>query len=766
MNGDLSVRRVVSFLFFVVSVNQVSGAALPARSLPSGIVAPLLAANAAPVTLRDIPLGQPELDSLELEPFSLWAEEPHVLISGADGKQERVAVPVARFFRGVVKGRDDSAVYFRVGPAGEINGLVLLGEKRFAVGRSMAPANPRKADEEPMSVDSPLVIAEVDPLAEGDPSATWSCAIDRNPMLTSRLTTPGIAAAQSLKPIALGGGLTTTTYNLKLSIHTDYELYAGLGSSASAVTTYVENLVGAASAIFSRDVRTTLQIAGTPIIVTSPTAQDQLTTAPPDDVSLALAELGKYWHDTYPNVQRSAVVMVSGKLFNSGIAWENTVCGNDVYCGDDGSTCGSTDFAGKYMGAYAFCGSSFTVSATVPGNVPYTLPNDASFWMLLAFCHEVGHLCNGPHTNCVTLTAAEKSTYGVTRDYVDLCEGAETETGCYSGTPSSPTELGTIMSACQNFFGTGGYRQSRYTFGQSGEPSAKIPPYLISGIDQATPVATITLGACPSQSASVASCTGCTYAWVISSGTINSGQSTNSITFTATLSGTLNVTITNSHSCSISNSVAVGPCLSAPASVTATPIASQSPCGNPSVQVTWASVTNATGYTLLRCGINHCASTSDFTFAGSTTALSFTDGGCRTDLTPPLPNTAYIYKVVATAGASSSPYSTGDLATTILFTDDPITTGVTVVKAVHVSQLRTAVAAVCTLAGTTAPGSPPVAGNPIAAAYINTLRTLLDSARAALGLSAMTYADNPLNPSGQHTIIKKAHIVDLRNGVR
>jgi len=64
-----------------------------------------------------------------------------------------------------------------------------------------------------------------------------------------------------------------------------------------------------------------------------------------------------------------------------------------------------------------------------------------------------------------------------------------------------------------------------------------------------------------------------------------------------------------------------------------------------------------------------------------------------------------------------------------VFTDDPLNAG-TAIKAVHLTQLRTA----------------------------------LDQARAALGLSPLPYTDPTIIPGS--TIVKTAHIADVRNGVK
>src|SRR5205085_6703602 len=61
---------------------------------------------------------------------------------------------------------------------------------------------------------------------------------------------------------------------------------------------------------------------------------------------------------------------------------------------------------------------------------------------------------------------------------------------------------------------------------------------------------------------------------------------------------------------------------------------------------------------------------------------------------------AYVYKVRAVdSNSDMSAFSNSDLATTVFFTDDPITVGATVIKAIHLTELRSAVNIVRAAAG-------------------------------------------------------------------
>ena len=143
---------------------------------------------------------------------------------------------------------------------------------------------------------------------------------------------------------------------------------------------------------------------------------------------------------------------------------------------------------------------------------------------------------------------------------------------------------------------------------------------------------------------------------------------------------------------------------------------------------------------------------------GAALGNSFSDAGLS-------PNTTYLYLVRATDGSNVSPSSNTDLATTILFTDDPVAPASTIIKAVHVTELRTAVNAVRAAAGLPdATFTDAVsAGVFMKAIHITELRSNLDAARTALGLTAAPYTD-PALAAG--VIIKAVHIRDLRSRVK
>ena len=154
---------------------------------------------------------------------------------------------------------------------------------------------------------------------------------------------------------------------------------------------------------------------------------------------------------------------------------------------------------------------------------------------------------------------------------------------------------------------------------------------------------------------------------------------------------------------------------------------------NTTVRITWSASAGAASYQVFRSGVSgpiNC------TFSGT----SCTDSNAS-------PNTAYLYRVRAVNTYGNSLDSASDLATAVIFTDDPICLGFnnpadppscsgaapTRIRAVHIVELATAINAVCTLAGTAAiPASPPAVNARIGAGYVMSMRAALDTARGHL----------------------------------
>jgi hypothetical protein len=170
------------------------------------------------------------------------------------------------------------------------------------------------------------------------------------------------------------------------------------------------------------------------------------------------------------------------------------------------------------------------------------------------------------------------------------------------------------------------------------------------------------------------------------------------------------------------------------------------------VQVTWTASVGATSYNIYRSSDG-----TNFSNVGSAATTSFNNTASA--------NTAYLYKVRAVNGGESAD-SNKDLATTTIFTNDPLVVGTTTVTTAHVNELRTAINAVralASLAGASFTDTLNAGATPIKAIHINQARTALDAARSALSLSAIGYGETI---TATTTTIKASHVTELRNGVK
>jgi hypothetical protein len=170
------------------------------------------------------------------------------------------------------------------------------------------------------------------------------------------------------------------------------------------------------------------------------------------------------------------------------------------------------------------------------------------------------------------------------------------------------------------------------------------------------------------------------------------------------------------------------------------------------VNLSWNAVAGADGYRIERK-----AAGGDFVPIATVSTTSYAD-------TSVSGGKSYLYRVVALAGTSASSASAPDLATTVIFTDPSLVPGSTVIRAVHLTQLRTAVNAVRALAGLGAASwtDPNPAGVVVKAVHWNELLTRLNQARSALGLPTVSFPSSVSSGA----LIRAAHVEALRAGVR
>jgi len=736
------------------------------------------------IVLSNVPLYARGTATIELEEFQVWAPGGKVIVS--DGKSvQYLDPPPMRFFRGLVNGDLESFAYFSIdGTTRAISGLIATRDGRFAVDASRRrPAVHAHADigNDPAGGDYDYYLTAMD---DGDALSmagqTWACAVEKLPAFPSankRVVAGTDASGHAVTALGISG---TQSYSIAVEVETDDEFYANAGNNVTTATNYITNLSGAVSTIYNRDIHTNLVQQNVHIYTGGP-GTDQWSAT--DSVN-GLFELGDYYHANHASLKRSAVIMLSGKSVAQGVAWEGVVCGGDFF--DSGS--------GHWGGAYAWAGGignlfGFQGIGTVPdpnatnNGIQYGMPGDGTpsgtqtYWPLEEYAHELGHNLAGHHTHCVAISALEAAgTNHPTQLFVDACD--TTEGGCATGTASAPTEKGTIMSYCHELAPIP--QQSRYTFGQASEVSHhELDDYMLNaagpmagGVNIVTAVGTFSMSSISGSSSVVANSTGnvasvtpvnggsVTYFWTITGGTIPGSTTGSSVTYTAGASGSvvLRANLYNTNGCGVTDSKTVTittGTIQPPTNVLATATSTTS------VQVTWTAAANAVTYEVSRSSNN-----STFTAVCGNPTPACPSASPFTDSTA-VASHAYIYKVKSIdAGSNKSVFSNGDLATTVIFTDDPLVTNTTLIKGVHLTQLRTAIDAVRALAGLGGGSYTDVSpsGVIVKKIHVDELRAALNPARSNLSLSALTYTDPTITLNT--TTIKAAHFQELRNGVK
>jgi hypothetical protein len=170
-----------------------------------------------------------------------------------------------------------------------------------------------------------------------------------------------------------------------------------------------------------------------------------------------------------------------------------------------------------------------------------------------------------------------------------------------------------------------------------------------------------------------------------------------------------------------------------------------------SVVVSWSAATTATSYEVFRQAPGIA-----FTSIGTSSGTSFADATVQA-------NTSYLYRIRAVNAAGASADSAADIATTVIFSDDPLVRG-TRVKAAHLSEARTAINAVRQLAGLAAMSfiDAASAGVVVKSRHVTDMRTALDAALGPLGRPVGNYTDASLSGS----VIKAVHFQEIRDRVR
>ena len=146
-----------------------------------------------------------------------------------------------------------------------------------------------------------------------------------------------------------------------------------------------------------------------------------------------------------------------------------------------------------------------------------------------------------------------------------------------------------------------------------------------------------------------------------------------------------------------------------------------------------------------------------FSQIGTPTATNFND-------TTVSSGNAYLYRVRAVSGGIPSSPSNMVVGTAITYTDNPLSVGVTQIKAVHVSEVRQSINAVRSVAGLSAASwlDTSLPGIFVKAVHIQEMRDRLGEALTVLSVPVAAYTDPVLATGANGTPVKKIHIEELR----
>jgi uncharacterized repeat protein (TIGR03803 family) len=172
--------------------------------------------------------------------------------------------------------------------------------------------------------------------------------------------------------------------------------------------------------------------------------------------------------------------------------------------------------------------------------------------------------------------------------------------------------------------------------------------------------------------------------------------------------------------------------------------------GAETVPLSWDAVVGATSYEISRDGTSKAYFTTSGTTFQDVTASS---------------NSNYCYKVRARTSRGTSGYGR-DFASTVVYADDPLVAGSTLIRAEHVTQLRGAINGIRTAIGLQ-PWSftdASLSGQPVKALHLLELRSALNEARMDVGLSQLSFTNPPIDPTG--SAIKAVDFLELRPATR
>jgi hypothetical protein len=352
--------------------------------------------------------------ALALERFEVFTPNARIEVHGKNGTR-LASLPQRAWFRGTVAGEPGSMAYLAIGPD-SVLGLIDSRERLHTIGTEDAAP----------SFNEQLVVRALDESAFRKKVESWKCGVDDLPAAA-----PG-AGLRSIfgESIELLEAPATAQYSVEVSVETDYELLALLGS-ADATAGYVGDVFGAVSTVYNTGLQTTLRINYLSLW-TGGAASDPWTATTSGS---ALDQVLNWWGANRPPAlyPRAITHFLSAKNLGGGVAYLSVLCNSAI---------------------------GFGVSGNIDGGYPNPF---SAAWDTYVVAHEIGHNFSSQHSHCYV-------------PEIDHCYGGGGGS-CYSGAASLPAGgKGSIMSYCHTLAGgMGNIALSLGAAGLYGNQSERVP---------------------------------------------------------------------------------------------------------------------------------------------------------------------------------------------------------------------------------------------------------------------------------------------------
>lgn len=430
-----------------VDAAEMSEVIRAARALPRG----------GRMTIERLPLGGGEvLVALGLERVQVFSADAEIVVHRAAG-EDRVSPPPDAWLRGSVVGEGDTLAFLTVPVRGPPRGLISRRGRVFLI----------RGDGPEAALGRGRLLAPAAPTPAGQP---FDCRLDDIEIPELVLAPPGRPLPIPVEPDGSGGqgeGLTwvdtgdvdhvfaqqvalastSVTNTARVAIETDHEFFQRFGSHAAA-TAYVGDLFAYVSALYAREIGTTLEVVHLSLWDTAADPWTQSSTA------CGMFEFGRYWNRNRSSIDRTIAHFLSGKSPNAGIGWLGVLCRGSFGVDHGGSCPTLSPQRDEYGGAYGYTGGI---------NGSFDPASPSLVWDVLGVAHEIGHNFDSPHTHCY-------GGVGGVAQPVDQCSASECgQAGCFCGTPTLPCATagagcGTVMSYCHLL--TGSLGNITFTFGE------------------------------------------------------------------------------------------------------------------------------------------------------------------------------------------------------------------------------------------------------------------------------------------------------------